>query len=259
MYSVTGRIHQIKQPRGGYLPIARFQVRTLEDAHTLAPKENLHPTVVGLAVDDLTRLQLGAAAEEVFQVALEGARRAEILGVAGAQAEANGYLARIHGLDDDSIQSVCKLVTFDVWKRSTFNAFAARPAEDTNPDAATLSNIRVMVSRGLHFWQEYGPVTHSGFNFLPSGYSRIVSSGDGDYLTEDTLWDFKVSAAAPKSQHTLQLLMYWVMGQHSGNPIFSDIVRVGFFNPRLNRVYTYNMADLPPETLRMVEREIIGY
>ena len=244
MYSVTGRIHQIKQPRGGCLPIARFQVRTLEDAHTLVPKENLHPTVVGLAVDDLTRLQLGAAAEDVFQV---------------AQAEANGYLARIHGLDDDSIQSVCKLVTFDVWKRSTFNAFAARPAEDTNPDAATLSNIRVMVSRGLHFWQEYGPVTHSGFNFLPSGYSRIVSSGDGDYLTEDTLWDFKVSAAAPKSQHTLQLLMYWVMGQHSGNPIFSDIVRVGFFNPRLNRVYTYNMADLPPETLRMVEREIIGY
>ena len=174
MYSVTGRIHQIKQPRGGYLPIARFQLRTLEDAHTLAPKENLHPTVVGLAVDDLTRLQLGAAAEDVFQVALEGARRAEILGVAGARAEANGYLARIHGLDDDSIQSVCKLVTFDVWKRSTFNAFAARPAEDTNPDAATLSNIRVMVSRGLHFWQEYGPVTHSGFNFLPSGYSRIV-------------------------------------------------------------------------------------
>lgn len=210
-------------------------------------------------MDYLTRLQLGAAAEDVFQVALEGARRAETLGVAGAQAEANGYLARIHGLDDDSIQSACKLVTFDVWKRSTFNAFAARSAENTNPDAATLSNIRVMVSRGLHFWQEYGPVTHSGFNFLPSGYSRIVSSGDGDYLTEDTLWDFKVSAAAPKSQHTLQLLMYWVMGQHSGNPIFSDIVRVGFFNPRLNRVYTYNMADLPPETLRMVEREIIGY
>ena len=90
MYSVTGRIHQIKQPRGGYLPIARFQVRTLEDAHTLAPKENLHPTVVGLAVDYLTRLQLGATAEDVFQVALEGARRAEILGGAGAQAEANG-------------------------------------------------------------------------------------------------------------------------------------------------------------------------
>ena len=259
MYSVTGRIHQIKQPRGSYLPIARFQVRTLEDAHTLAPKENLHPTVVGLAVDYLTRLQLGAAAEDVFQVALEGARRAEILGVPGAQAEANGYLARIQGLDGDSIKNTCKLVTFDVWKRSTFNAFSARPAEDTNPDTATLNNIRVMVNRGLHFWQEYGPVTHSGFDFRPFGYTRIVSSGDGDYLTEDTLWDFKVSAAAPKSRHTLQLLMYWVMGQHSGNPIFADIVRVGFFNPRLNTVYTYNMADLPPETLHTVEREVIGY
>lgn len=195
MYSVTGRIHQIKQPRGGYLPIARFQARTLEDPHTLAPKENLHPTVVGLAVDYLTRLQLGSAAEDVFQVALEGARRAEILGIPGAQAEANGYLARIQGLDDDSIKNTCKLVTFDVWKRSTFNAFAARPAEDTNPDTATLNNIRVMVNRG----------------------------------------------------------------QHSGNPIFADIVRVGFFNPRLNTVYTYNMADLPPETLHTVEREVIGY
>ena len=53
--------------------------------------------------------------------------------------------------------------------------------------------------------------------------------------------------------------MYWVMGQHSGNPIFADIVRVGFFNPRLNTVYTYNMADLPPATLHTVEREVIGY
>lgn len=259
MYSVTGRIHQIKQPRGGYLKPSLFLTRTLEDGHALAPKENLHPTVVGLTVDYLTRLELGGAPEDVFQVALEGARRAELLGRAGSWDEANGYLAHIRRLDDDSIKNTCKLVTFDVWKRATFNAISAKPAEDTNPDAATVNNIRVMVNRGLHFWKEYGPVTHSGFDFRPSGYTRIVSSGDGDYLTEDTLWDFKVSAAPPKSQHTLQLLMYWVMGQHSGNPIFSDIVRIGFFNPRLNTVYTYNMADLPAETIHTVEREVIGY
>ena len=44
------------------------------------------------------------------------------------------------------------------------------------------------------------------------GYTNIVSSGDGDYLTEDTLWDFKVSKEEPKSKYTLQLLMYYIMG-----------------------------------------------
>ena len=42
----------------------------------------------------------------------------------------------------------------------------------------------------------------------PGGYTDKITSGDGDFLTVDTLWDFKVLKANIKSQHTLQLLVY---------------------------------------------------
>lgn len=48
-----------------------------------------------------------------------------------------------------------------------------------------------------------------GFTFK-GGYSPIVTAGDGDYLTKDTLWDFKVSKKELNSKHTLQLLMYYI-------------------------------------------------
>ena len=70
-----------------------------------------------------------------------------------------------------------------------------------------------------------------GFTF-EGGYTDIVSSGDGDYLTEDTLWDFKVSKEEPKSKYTLQLLMYYIMGCHSIHPEFQKIEKLGIFNPR---------------------------
>lgn len=64
-----------------------------------------------------------------------------------------------------------------------------------------------------------------------------VDKGDGDFLTDDTLWDFKVSRAKPTNKHTLQLLMYWIMGQHSGQYIFKDITKLGIYNPRFNAAY----------------------
>ena len=43
------------------------------------------------------------------------------------------------------------------------------------------------------------------------GYTYTVESGDGDFLTADTLWDFKVSKSKPTNKHTLQLLMYLLL------------------------------------------------
>ena len=40
------------------------------------------------------------------------------------------------------------------------------------------------------------------------GYTYTFESGDGDFLTADTLLDFKVSKSKPTNKHNLQLLMY---------------------------------------------------
>lgn len=97
-----------------------------------------------------------------------------------------------------------------------------------------------------------------GFTF-PGGYTDLVTAGDGDFLTADALWDFKVSVKGPTSAHTLQLLMYLLMGRRSGQPAFNSITQLGVFNPRLNAVYQIALADVPSEVVSTVSRDVIGY
>lgn len=259
MSSVTARIKEIKQPYGGYLKPSSMDSKVMADDNILAELENVHSSIVGMTVDYLTRFMLGTSAENAFRISLMGATFADKLGYKNAIKESTKYLNGIKGLDDKSIINACKLVTFDVWFRSITDAPLAKTATDTNPDADTIRNIQIMVNRSLHFWSEYGPITKDGFTFAPNGYSAVVTSGDGDYLTKDTLWDFKVSKSKPKASQTLQLLMYWIMGQHSGNSDFKNITKVGFFNPRLNIISTYEIKKIPKSVIEEIEQNIICY
>ncbi len=116
-----------------------------------------------------------------------------------------------------------------------------------------------MVERSIKFNEQYGPVTAQGFTFEPSGYSTTVLAGDDDYLTKDTLWNFKVSKYEPLTRNTLQILMYWIMEQHSGQDIFKGINKIGIFNPRLNNAYTIDIADISSDIIKEVEEKVICY
>lgn len=156
--------------------------------------------------------------------------------------------------------------------------FLAKSYQETNPDKETIQNIQTLVNRSVAFFKEYGPITEDGFSFEPEkenlaayekmicsrkgsygGYTATVAAGDGDFLTADTLWDFKVSKSKPTNKHTLQLLMYWIMGQHSGQKIYKSITKLGIFNPRLNTVYLLDVNDIPVEVIKEVERDVICY
>ena len=78
-------------------------------------------------------------------------------------------------------------------------------------------------------------------------------------MTEDTMWDFKVTKSKLTNKHTLQLLMYWIMGQHSGQEIYKKITRLGIFNHRLNIVYLLDIKDISNDIINVVEKEVICY
>jgi len=146
---------------------------------------------------------------------------------------------------------------------------------EINPDSSTIANIRIMVERSLSFFEKNGPVVKCGFTFGPEkskeefsknsdpkskgGYTGTVSSGDGDILTAHTLWDFKVSKANPTKNDTLQLLMYWVMGKHSGQKVFESITKIGIFNPRLHKSYIFDIDNVQKELIDYIEKEIMRY
>lgn len=250
-YSVTRRAKTVQQPHGGYLPLSRFAHHTLEDGFCLKAAENIPASIIGQTVDYMSRLVAGLEVpEHAFQVSLFGAM------MAGCPHRGAELLSQIHGLDDASLGAACKLSSYDAHFRSP-NMKAAHPVEP-EPNHDTLFNIRLMITRMVRFLSEYGPVIKSGFT-MDGGYTDIVSSGDGDFLTEDTLWDVKTSKFPPKSSDTLQVLMYYIMGKHSWNASFQKIQSIGIVNPRLNSIWTIDAAQVPHSVIEEVERHVIGY
>lgn len=249
--SVTQRVKQVKQPRGGYInPKAMTVVELGDDIGVLNPEENVRANLVGLAVDYLTRFMSGTTVDKSFQISMIGAK------IIKEKTKAQTLIKDIKGLDDKSIINAVKLSGFDICYRTGVMGY--RSVDEIEPDVITIENIRIMVKRSLKFFEQYGPKILDGFTF-DGGYTDIVSSGDGDFTTVDTLWDFKVSNTKPKKEHTLQLLMYWRMGLHSRHSEFKNIKYLGIYNPRMNVVYQLNVNDIPDEVISEIEKEVIGY
>lgn len=165
MSSVTERIKSIKQPYGGYIRASQFKEIVEDDGLILNENENVHTSVVGMAVDYLTRFIGGAKKEDAFEFSLRGAKIAETNGKKNYYRIALNLLGGIDGLNEKSIINACKIVTFDVWYRNVSSVFFAKEYYDINPDKATIQNIQILVSRGLSFFKIYGPITQSGFTF----------------------------------------------------------------------------------------------
>ena len=258
MATVVGRIKEIKQPRGGYINPKAMKVRSL-GTDTLGPLpldvETVHASTMGMAVDYLTRMEGGTEARDAFAVSLRGARLLGNEAVANAEADVDNLTAG--RIDDGAIKAACRLVGYDVAFRAEPSMF--NPNARSEPDVTTVNHIRAMLERSLKFFQEYGPVTAGRFTF-PGAYTDLIQAGDGDFLTENTIWDFKVSVKPPTSAHTLQLLIYYLMGRRSDtSALFDPIQYLGVFNPRFDTVYRVALDNIPTGILEEVSRNVIGY
>lgn len=253
--SVYARAQATKQPYGGYVRPRDMGNTFLgqnpsDGIDGLNPDEDVRSNLIGLAVDYLTRFMIGEKATEAFKVSLLGAS------IIHEDQKASQLISRIKGLDKESVISAVKLSGYDVVYR--YSVFGYRQIDTIKPNDSTVENIITMVNRSLKFFERYGPCVLSGFD-LEGGYTEIVANGDGDYLTSDTLWDFKVSKNRYTSVQTLQLLIYWRMGLHSIHPEFKSVEYLGFYNPRTNYASRIWVERIPPDIIEKVEFEVIGY
>lgn len=250
MLSVNERISTTKQPEGGYIKSDAFNTTDLTDNVILNPVENVKEEIIGLAVEHLIRYLSGATFEETFAISFLGGNKIK------KGKLVNQLITNITGTDDLSIISACKLVGFNVVHLRHLLDYEA--VELIHPNKETISNIRVMINRGLDFLKQYGPIVNEDFTF-EGGYTTLVSKGRGNFMTKNTIWDLKVSQDAPTEEQSLQLLMHYLMGIHSIDPQFKEIDSIGVFNPRFNRIYFLPIEEISKDVLRLVESAVIGY
>lgn len=199
---------------------------------------------------------LGTPVKEAFSISMLGASVLFQEENKDSLEIADSLLNTIKELDDASIISACKMAGFDVCYRAGTQYY--KPVEEIVPDKNAIFNIRTLVERTIHFFDIYGPVTKDGFTF-PGGYSELVSAGDGDFLTADTVWDLKAKKQSITSKQTLQILMYYIMGKRSTVKEFQTVSKLGFYNPIKNEVHRLAAEQIGSEVIKAVEDEVIGY
>lgn len=259
--SVTQRITTVSQPSGGYVSVKLFDIKQYDDLNEIIPLktvENGLQSIQGLAVDYLTRYKRTGFLFSSFSIPYAGAAKIDQL--FGNDNEINRfkkYAYMIRGIDDASIRATCVLAGYDTALRMGVETYR-EISEDSIPDEM-IHNIRVMVDRGITFLKDNGPVVADGMTF-EGGYTELVSSGDGDYLTKDALIDFKASKNKISAQWSLQLLMYYILGLHSKHKLqYKRLTKLCIFNPYENKSYTVNISDIPEKSKYKVSQEVLGY
>lgn len=245
-------IKAYKQPYGGWIPVRALEKVKCPPLETLHPRmdENISPTVMGTAVDYGTRLALGQEATEAFNIALEGAMRA------GCHDRAAALLGAIKQEGTKAVAAIIQLASYDSARRTDPLLFQG---ECSAPNQAACDNLTRMINFAASFFADHGPITVFGPTFQ-GGYTRVVASGDADFLTENTLWDMKCLSKRPTSKHTLQLLAYWRMGLHSVyQELWKDIECLGILNPRMGVALSINVTQISEDAILDMDTNFLGY
>ena len=138
-----------------------------------------------LTLQQNPRMVINQDKEKSFAISLTGAK------LAGELQTAESLLKDINDNDDLSIIKACQLVNYDMVYRA-----GSMPKEFKIPDQDTINNIKSLINRSLSFLIKLVKLKWMVSHLR--GYTSIIDSGDGDFLTEDTLWDFKVSKQLPQ-------------------------------------------------------------
>ncbi|MBO5174952.1 MAG: hypothetical protein J6B84_07420 [Eubacterium sp.] len=258
MFSVTQRLEMISRPQK-YISHDLFIEEEYLDNFTPVTIPTEYAAIQGMVVDYMTRYMLSNDKLSAFDISLKGANQIDYFYKNKTRLEYNHALSLINqitGLDDMSIFSACQIVGYDVGYRRGGNYF--RGVDWIKPSQEIINNIRIMINRCLAFMKKVGPVVLDGFTF-DGGYTTLVSSGDGDYLTNDMLIDFKVTKTSYSSKWGLQLLMYYLLGIHSKYQQFETVKYLCIFNPFINKSYIISINNISDKTKYLVSNKVLGY
>lgn len=251
-YTVSSRARSYVQPKSGFIPPVLFVSKKYNDGKRLNYKENIEARYLGEAVDYLTRYRITGDAEEAFDISIRGVNiMYQETGNKTLRDYARDCFSRIK---KDDVAAAIQLSAFDdAYRAGKFDI------PQLEPDKDTVENVDIMTNRGVEFLQNSSNQIYPGLDFR-GAYTDIIVNGDCDYVTDNSIIDFKVIRGEISEKYTLQILMYYLMGLHSKHKeIFEKLEWLAFFNPRKNLVYYHRISNIPESVLDEVARKVIGY
>lgn len=261
MLGVKEMVKRLSRRCGEYVRLRDFDVYQHDDG--ISEKElfpyddiSIEPSRMGELVECLTRFMLSGDKNKAFCEAMAGAKYAFELGFPEVYKDARKLLNGIRGLGDASIENANALLTFKSWFfKPPLGALYGTTAAMF--DKAILSqaaeNVRIFVKRSVEFFREHGPVVGAPVIVEAGAIRGII-----DFLTADAIFDMKLYKGRILDDAAMQVLLYWIMGKHSGNELFRGITKLGLFNPRTNRGYILPLSRVRFSVIAELEEEL-GY
>lgn len=280
MSSVSELVENVEQPVFGILPVNKFVKKELrQDSYVLSNKSKIPATHLGLIVDYCVKYILGVKLSDILHVEYSGyAEHIRVSAIRFYDSISEQALTQIYIEDErreiclsDFISKVENAGTFDDFVTNMFYIIQygdfirnIRYAYNRLGETFTtelskeeLQDILIYFIRTQSWINTFDCVTPM-YKFKPFGYNSTVTSGEGDFCTDKTLWDLKVSNGNPTTKDTLQLLMYYIMAKHSGNKLYSNVDSIGVYNPKLDSTWLCNIDTVDRNTIKYVEG-ILGF
>lgn len=296
--SVTQRIDEIKQPKGNYLPIKSFtEQKLINDGIVLEYKSSedarKFASSLGLVVDYISRYLYSKDIIESFFISFLSIYKY----LSSSQYTTHSFsddeclslyqdfkqkLYSIEKLDVsninqesiDIIKNIFVIVQLDgiyragyepekLWEKTTSGIKLIFNNNQEIPNYIC-TNALICIRRTLAFFNSQQEIIF-GECF---GNGKLISTGDCDFISQDTIWDMKVSSVniyknSKANKWTLQILIYYLMLKHHTHHNFSkytNVKNVGIFNPYLNVCYTLQVDKfVNNDYIKEIENEIIGF
>lgn len=252
--SVTQRIKQVTQPYGGYLPKKLFKYHKFPTPKIKYDKSVA--TTVGLVVDYLSRYMVSSFSydrygpSKAFHISILGSR------LAGKEKEIKFLLKNVNrNLDDKCIISACKIVQYDCYVRGTQ---FTRVNEEIEINSETIIAIREMVYRVVSILKNNTQKLLKFELTFPCCQDQIVKQGDADFLTDDTLWDIKVTDKVFDSKYSLQILMYYLKSLRSSKK-YTEIKYLALYSPLTDEIYYINVNDISNKIKYEINNQVFGF
>ena len=259
------------QPYGGYIPTKDLTEEPLTDEplyrsllETSCKMGTLTPQSLGLVFDYILRTDLAVMAGSdpvdavlnAFEVSFLGAKLINKIDDALTLGQ---KIADLYGKKKKKLAKIAQVASELVVYDAVFRAGYYNPdAEPPRVSEGDKNALELMLGATEVYLLEKERLVSLGYGFRALEAEKVAPS-DGDILTVDSLIDLKCSIKKPTSKHTLQLILYYILGLHEMSTEFKRLKYLKIVNPRLGQVYSYEISKLDTEDLKTIERDIMGY